>query len=74
LGNEAVKQNFFELMAHVPEFQTDVLLFLADDPERPVQVVVQHLCDECGPMSGADKYILEAKCRRCGKEQSIDIY
>ena len=69
-----MKKRFFELMAQVPEFQTDVLLFLADDPERPVQVVVQHLCDECGPMSGEDKYVLEAECRQCGKEKSMDLY
>ena len=69
-----MKQSFFELMAHIPEFQTDVLLFLADDPERPVQVVTQHLCDECRPMSEEDEYVLEERCRLCGKEKYTDRY
>jgi hypothetical protein len=74
LDDENVKSSFFEVLREVQGFHTDILRFLADNPNRPVQVVVQQLCDECGPISEEKKYILDTECRGCGKMKSMEFY
>ena len=74
LGDEGVKRAFFDVMVEVHEFQSDVLHFLVDNPDRPVQVVVQQLCSNCGPMSEENKYVLNIKCKACGNEKSMEFY
>lgn len=74
LDRDSVKKSFFEFLVEVPEFHTDVLRWFADNPSRPVQVVAQQLCEECGPMSEENKYVLDTQCRGCGKRKSMEFY
>ena len=74
LGSDKEQKSFFEVLAENPEFHTDILRFLADNPERPVQVVIQQLCDDCGPVREEDKYVIDTECRDCGKMKSMEFY
>ena len=74
LNCEHVRKSFFEFSVEVPEFHIDVLRWFVDNPDRPVQLVVQQLCEECGPMSEEKKYVLDTECRGCGKTKSMEFY
>jgi hypothetical protein len=74
LNDLLARKAFFGVMAKTPEFQTDILRFLVNNPDRPVQVMVQQLCVDCGPMPEDQKYIVDQKCRGCGKDTSMEFY
>jgi hypothetical protein len=74
LDNEGPENFFLELLTELPEFHTDILRFLADDPSRPVHVVAPQLCEDCGPMIEEKKYVLHIACRGCGKQKCMEFH
>ena len=74
LNNDDVRKSFFTLLMELPEFHTNVLHFLADNPHRPIQIAIQHLCENCGPIKEEEKYVLETECGRCGEMRTVEFY
>lgn len=74
LSDPTTQGNFLGLLAKTPDFQTDILRFLVNNPERPVHVMMQQLCEDCGPVTEENKYGVEQKCSGCGKEKSLEFY
>lgn len=70
LGPEC-RPGFLALTAELPDFQSDIYLFLTHLPMRPVEVVVPALCATCGPRAHGDGYEVTTSCKACGLERTL---
>jgi hypothetical protein len=71
LGDDDVRNRFFEVMTDTPDFMTDVMTLLVEHPERPV--LMQELCEECGPRGEGEGYEVTVSCKTCGKDRTVEF-
>jgi hypothetical protein len=73
LNDAPIKKRFHETTARVPQFQEEIFRFLVANPTRPVQFVMQELCEECGPRPENDNYEVTLTCKGCGEERTLEF-
>jgi hypothetical protein len=70
----AVRDGFLALTSEVGQFQADIYALLLRNPTRPLEVLAQELCEECGPREEGDGYEVTTECKGCGKERTLEFY
>lgn len=65
---------FLQIMSDIPDFQAGIMLMLLRNPLRPYEMLVQELCEECGPRNENDTYEVTEECKGCGKEKTLEFY
>ncbi|TVY41542.1 hypothetical protein LSUB1_G001999 [Lachnellula subtilissima] len=71
---DPARERFLQLTSELSDFQADIMLTLVHNPMRPVEKVVQELCEECGPRSEDDGYEVTTECKSCGAEKTLEFY
>lgn len=74
LEDEKWWERFVEVTNEVPAFQRDIMAMMVEYPVSQVQVVVQELCEECGPRAEDDGYQVTTACKGCGVDKTLEFY
>ena len=73
LGENKAWDRLTGLMAAVPEFQKDIMCVMVEHGDREVIAMPQELCKACGPRDEGDGYQMQATCKCCGVEKTLEI-